>query len=89
MRYLLCPPITISGQHLPPQCTYLPSDADLSVLFKPDGRFAGVLVVKDDCDAGFVDTCLTAFVDEVLEILCSDCAHVCYSEDKTYCVEDV
>lgn len=68
---------------------YLSSDADLSVFFKSDGRFAGVFVVKDNGDTGFGDACLTTFVDEVLQILCSDCAHVCYAEDKTYCVEDI
>lgn len=69
--------------------TDLSGYADLGVFFKADGGFAGVFVVKDDGDAGLGDTGLSAFVDQILEILGSDGAHVGDSEDKADGIEDV
>jgi hypothetical protein len=95
MRYLLWPPITIYPRTLETENKHkatgadLSSYADLSVLFKADGGFAGVFVVKDDGDAGLGDTRLSAFVNQILEILGSDSAHVGDSENKANGIEDV
>jgi len=67
----------------------LSSYADLSIFLKADGGFAGLFVVKDDGDAGLCDACLSAFVDQILEILGSDGAHVGDSEDKADGIEDI
>lgn len=63
--------------------------ADLCVFFESDGTFAGIFIVEDDGDTRFRDACLTSFVDQVLQILSSDGAHICYSEDKTYGIENI
>ena len=61
----------------------------MGIFFKADGGFPGVFVVKDDGDASFGDACLSAFVNEILEILGSNGAHVGDSEDKADGIEDI
>lgn len=68
---------------------YLSRHTDLSIFFKADGTFASIFIIKDDSDAGFCYTGLTAFVYQVLQILSSDSAHIRYAEDETYCVENI
>ena len=69
--------------------SYLSSDADLCIFFESDGRFTSVFVVEDDGDARFGDTSLTAFVNQILQILRPDGAHIGDSKDKTYRIEDI
>lgn len=45
----------------------LPGHGDLRILFKADGRFGLVTVVKNNGDACFGYTCLATLVDQVLE----------------------
>jgi hypothetical protein len=68
---------------------YLSSDADLRIFLEANGRFAGVVVVEDNGDTGFRDSGLPAFVNQVLQILGSDGAHIGDSKDKTDCIEDI
>ena len=69
--------------------SYLSSDADLCIFFESDGRFPSVFVVEDDGDASFGDTSLTAFVNQILQILSSDGAHIGDSKNETYRIEDI
>ncbi len=46
----------------------LARDRYLTIFFEPNGRLFLIPVVEDNCDAGFSDTGLTSFVDQVLAI---------------------
>jgi hypothetical protein len=67
----------------------LSRNGDGRIFFEPDWRFRGVPIVENDCHARFGNAGLTALVDEILEILRSNRAHIRDTEDETDGVENV
>ena len=64
-------------------------DANLSVFLKADWAFTGIFIVEYDCYARFCDAGLASFIDQILQVLSSDGAHICDSEDETYSIKDI
>ena len=56
--------------------THLSSDCNLRVVLHTNRTCTAVGVVKDDGDAGFRDTGLTSFVDEILLVLRTHLEHI-------------
>lgn len=67
----------------------LASNRNVGVLLEANWRLRSVAVVEHNSHTGFGDTGLATLVDEVLEVLRSNGAHVGNSENKANGVQNV
>lgn len=67
----------------------LSSHSDLRDVFKPHGRFRTIGVVKDNRDTCSSHTCLTAFIDQIHQVVRTDRRHLSDTKHETDGVEDV